>query len=59
MITYGELSIRVLADKEEISGPNEIGLSDRFYELQLKLEEWLANEMGTEFPEFDFTVLAL
>lgn len=56
MIKYGRLSIDVLADEKEINGPNELALSGCFYELQLKLEEWLANEMGTEFPEFDFTV---
>lgn len=59
MITYGDISIRVLADKEVIDGPDELALSDRFHELEIKLEEWLANEMGTEFPEFDFVVLAL
>ena len=56
MITYGDISIRVLADEKEIDGPNELALSTRFYALQVLLEDWLANEMATEFPEFDFVV---
>ena len=56
MVIYGDISIRVLADQEEIDGPNELALSTRFYALQVLLENWLANEMGTEFPEFDFVV---
>lgn len=56
MVIYGKISIRVFADEREINGPDELALSDRLHELEIKVDEWLANEMGTEFPEFDFTV---
>ena len=56
MVIYGKIAFDVLADEEEINGPNEIVLSDRFGELETMLENWLANEMGTEFPEFDFSI---
>jgi hypothetical protein len=56
MMIYDKVSIQILAEEELINGPDELGLSDRCYEFQIKLEEWLANEMGTEFPELDFAV---
>ncbi len=56
MITYDKISIRILADEELIDSPNELGLSDRAHEFEIKLEEWLADEAEADFPEFDFVV---
>jgi hypothetical protein len=57
MTIFAKISFRVLAEEKLINSPtNKFDLLDRVHELEVKLEEWLANEMGTEFPEFDFIV---
>ena len=52
-IEYGRFKIDVLAEKEEVNGPNELALSDKFAELEEVLWEAL-QELALNYPEFDF-----
>jgi len=54
-VLYGEIVISARAEEEVINGPDELALSDRFYELETKFEEWL-KQVGAEFPEFILSV---
>ena len=52
MIHYADLKIKILADQEEVNGPDEILLSDDIDEIEREVEAWLADM----FPQFEFEI---
>ena len=55
-VYYADIKIKIKAEEDEINGSNEMGLSDKVWFFQEKLEKWLEQEMKQEFPEFEFDV---
>jgi len=54
-IHYGTVRIKVNAEEDEINGPGELALSDRFSLFQNKVEDAVIN-ISEEYPEFEFEV---
>ena len=52
MIHYADLKIKILADQEEVNGPDEILLSDDIDEIEREVEAWLADM----FHKFEFEI---
>ncbi len=55
-IPYGYLRISINAEEDEINGPDELALSDRFGEFEDELAEHLEHEFESRFPEFTFHI---